>query len=65
MIKPCTKCGSMEPFHIHHGDRVIQDYFLIGRVNSDMEAARIWKQRALKAEKERDDLQFRLDSLDK
>jgi hypothetical protein len=65
MIRPCSKCGSMEPFHIHNGEHVIKDYFLIGRVEPDIEAARIWPCRALTAEKERDDLQFRLDSLDK
>lgn len=65
MIKPCTECGSMEPFHVHLDNTTIPDYFLIGRVEPDIEAARIWQARALAAERECGELRFRLDSLEK
>lgn len=48
----CTICGDREPFHVHDGDRRIEDYFTVGRGMSDMDAAREWQRRALAAERE-------------
>lgn len=50
-VRPCGICGSDEPFHVHDGDKVIKDYFLIGRYTADIEAAREWQRRALEAER--------------
>lgn len=47
----CSICGDTEPFHVHHGDKRIDDYFTVGRGMTDFEAAKAWRERALKAEK--------------
>jgi len=48
----CSICRDLEPFHVHNGKRRIDDYFTVGRGMSDLEAARLWKDRALTAERE-------------
>jgi hypothetical protein len=48
--KACRICGDTEPVHVHHGDRRIEDYFTVGRGESDFMAALRWKRRALQAE---------------
>lgn len=45
----CSICGDLEPFHVHDGDKRIDDYFTVGRGMTDLTAARIWKDRALEA----------------
>lgn len=60
--QPCTICGDTEPVHVHKNgpdmepmqDR-IEDYFTVGRGETDMEAADRWKNRALAAEVELED----------
>lgn len=47
----CAICGDDEPVHVHRGDERIEDYFVVGRGESDFMAARRWKQRALEAER--------------
>jgi hypothetical protein len=46
----CNICGDTEPFHVHDGDRRIDDYFTVGRGQTDFTAAQAWRERALKAE---------------
>lgn len=65
LVRPCERCGSNEPFHIHMKDAIIKDYSTIGRFTSAVDAARAWRSRALHAESELIELKFRLDSLDK
>lgn len=50
MPKPCTVCGDAEPVHVHDGDKRIEDYFVVGRGETDFGAAKRWKIRALVAE---------------
>lgn len=47
----CTICGDREPFHVHDGDRRIEDYFTVGRGMTEMDAARAWQARARDAER--------------
>jgi len=48
----CAICGDREPWHIHDSNgRRISDYFVVGRGQTDLEAARSWKSRALDAER--------------
>jgi hypothetical protein len=49
--KACSICGDSEPSHVHHEGRRIEDYFTVGRGETEMEAARRWKARALAAER--------------
>jgi len=48
--EPCSICGDPEPFHVHHNDERIEDYFTVGRGQSDFMAAQVWRRRALRAE---------------
>ena len=41
----CRICGSDEPYHAHDGDKLIPDYFTIGRGQTEFEAAQAWKLR--------------------
>lgn len=50
-VAACAICGDEEPFHVHDGDRRIEDYFTVGRGQTDFEAAVAWKRRALEAER--------------
>lgn len=52
----CTTCGDTEPFHVHDGDRRIEDYFTIGRGMSDLGSALAWKRRALSAERQLEEI---------
>jgi hypothetical protein len=47
----CTICGDLDPVHVHDGERRIEDYFVVGRGQTDFSAARYWKRRALQAER--------------
>lgn len=47
----CPICGDSEPHHIHlDGQRRIEDYFVVGRGQEEMEAVREWHVRATRAE---------------
>lgn len=46
----CHICGDAEPVHVHNGPDRIEDYFVVGRGETDLGAARRWKERALDAE---------------
>lgn len=59
--RACSICGDTEPFHVHDGDRRIENYFTVGRGMSDMDAAREWHRRAVAAEAERDALRSLID----
>jgi hypothetical protein len=48
----CRICGDSEPFHVHNGDIRIEDFSTVGRGMTDLEAANIWKRRALMTERE-------------
>jgi hypothetical protein len=50
-FRKCTICGDLEPFHVHHNGRRIDDHFVIGRCSSALVAAEAWRVRALQAEK--------------
>lgn len=50
MSQPCTICGDPEPSHVHDWDERIEDYFTVGRGESEFDAARRWKGRAYRAE---------------
>jgi hypothetical protein len=41
--KKCSICGDAEPYHVHSGPERIEDYFTVGRGQSDLEAAQGWK----------------------
>jgi hypothetical protein len=41
--EPCTICADVEPHHVHDRAERIDDYFLIGRGQTDEEAARSWQ----------------------
>lgn len=45
--QPCAVCGDPEPSHVHHDGERIDDYFTVGRGESDFQAATRWKRRAL------------------
>lgn len=47
----CSICGDLEPFHVHDGKKRIDDYFTVGRGMTDLIAARLWKDRAMDAER--------------
>lgn len=49
---PCTICGDPEVTHVHNDGKRIESYFTVGRGESEMDAARRWKARALVAERE-------------
>lgn len=49
--EPCTVCGDTEPSHVHHNGLRIDDYFTVGRGETDFDAAVRWKRRALAAER--------------
>jgi hypothetical protein len=51
MSGACKICGDHEPVHVHVGDERIEDYFTVGRGESDMDAARRWQARTVAAEK--------------
>lgn len=46
----CEVCGDPEPTHVHNGGKRIDDYFCVGRGETDFDAAERWKARALAAE---------------
>jgi hypothetical protein len=46
----CAVCGDDEPVHVHCGKKRIEDYFTVGRGESDFAAALRWRERALRAE---------------
>lgn len=48
--KVCRICGDDEPFHVHDGGKRIEDYFTVGRGQTDFQAAQAWRARALAAE---------------
>lgn len=50
----CLVCGDDEPFHVHHQGRRIEGYFTVGRGQSNFDAARAWKARAVELERERE-----------
>jgi len=43
--KACKICGDTEPFHVHNQGERIEDYFIIGRGQSDFDAAQVWKRK--------------------
>ena len=45
----CTICGDDEPFHVHNEGKRIEDYFTVGRGQTDFGAAEAWKHRVLTA----------------
>jgi hypothetical protein len=50
--KACSICGDAEPVHAHNGKERIEDYFTVGRGQSDFEAAKFWKRRYLELKKQ-------------
>ena len=55
---PCKICGDRDPVHVHTGSAPnfegprIEDYFTVGRGQTDFSAARYWKRRTARAEQE-------------
>lgn len=47
---PCEICGDAEPSHVHYEGGRIEDYFTVGRGESDFAAAQRWQRRATDAE---------------
>jgi hypothetical protein len=47
--RPCRICGDQEPHHVHHGGSRIEDYFTVGRGQTDFQAALSWQQKYLAA----------------
>jgi hypothetical protein len=58
----CNICGDLEPFHVHDGDKRIEDYFTVGRGHTDFSAAKAWKARALAAEAAREHVRQELEA---
>lgn len=50
--RPCSICGDDEPSHVHHNGQRIEDYFTVGRGQSDFDAALLWQQRYFSAKRE-------------
>ena len=55
MTRACSICLDSERHHVHDGDRRIENYFTVGRGQSEMDAAREWHVRATRAEREVDE----------
>ena len=41
----CSICGDPEPSHVHLQEHRIDDYFTVGRGQTDFQAALMWQQR--------------------
>jgi len=53
MSRLCRICQDDEPFHVHHGDKRIENYFTVGRGMTDFDAALEWQRRYLRLLAER------------
>lgn len=51
--KPCRICSDPEPHHVHNGDERIEDYFTVGRGQTDFQAALSWQEKYQRAVRER------------
>lgn len=43
--RPCGICGEHEPHHVHNDGERIEDYFTVGRGQSDFQAALSWQRK--------------------
>lgn len=46
-IGNCSICGDDEPFHVHSQGKRIENYFTVGRGQTDFQAADAWKKKYL------------------